>query len=191
MRTGKTKKALNEQIEKAAEWVLQRMEKWVVSVDGASMEMAVGELLNRKKATVAVAESCTGGLISHSLTNVAGSSDYFLFSGVTYSNDAKIKVLGVSPDTLRQCGAVHEETAKEMAEGVRRVAGSTYGLSTTGIAGPGGGTDEKPVGTVCIGLAGPDGVRARRFCFSFGRRSMNKTIFAVTALNMLRRELLI
>ncbi|MDM8550734.1 competence/damage-inducible protein A [Desulfobacterales bacterium HSG2] len=188
---GEDEKVLTEQIGKAAEWVLQRMGKWVFSVDGASMEMAVGELLNRKKATVAVAESCTGGLISHSLTNVAGSSDYFLFSGVTYSNEAKMRVLGVSPDTLRQYGAVHEETAKEMAEGVRRVAGSTYGLSTTGIAGPGGGTDEKPVGTVCIGLAGPDGVRARRFHFSFGRRSMNKTIFAVTALNMLRKELLI
>jgi len=161
------------------------------------MEAVIGKLLKEKNATLSVAESCTGGLISHRLTDVvshrltdvAGSSDYFLFSGVTYSNEAKIKVLGVSPDTLRQYGAVHEETAKEMALGVKRLTGSTYGLSTSGIAGPGGGTKEKPVGTVCIGLATPREVIARRFHFSFGIREMNKTIFAVTAMELLRREL--
>ena len=94
-----------------------------------------------------------------------GSSDYFLFSGVTYSNKAKTKVLGVSETTLKKYGAVHEETAKEMADGARRVAGATYGISTTGIACPGGGTWEKPVGTVCIGIAAPDFVEGYRFNF--------------------------
>ncbi len=187
---GEDENALGNMIENAARWVLQKTEKKAFSVDGSSMEAVVGDLLNQKKATLAVAESCTGGLISHWVTNVPGSSDYFLFSGVTYSNNAKINVLGVSPETLRQYGAVHEETAKEMAEGARRVAGATYGLSTSGIAGPGGGTDEKPVGTVCIGLATPERVRGRRFHFSFDRRTMNKTIFAMTALDMLRQELL-
>ncbi|QTA85009.1 competence/damage-inducible protein A [Desulfonema magnum] len=188
---GEDEDTLGELIENAAKRVLQKTGKKAFSSDGTPMEAVVGDLLNKKNATLAVAESCTGGLISHWMTNVAGSSDYFLFSGVTYSNDAKINVLGVSPDTLRQYGAVHEETAKEMAEGARRVAGAVYGLSTSGIAGPGGGTDEKPVGTVCIGLAAPEGVKGLRFNFSFGRRAMNKTIFAMTALDFLRRELLV
>ncbi|MDM8523509.1 competence/damage-inducible protein A [Desulfococcaceae bacterium HSG8] len=187
---GEDETVLKNMVGKAADWVVQKMEKRVFSAEGHSMEAVVGELLNQKNATLALAESCTGGMISNWLTNVAGSSDYFLFSGVTYSNDAKIKVLGVSPDTLARYGAVHEETAKEMAEGARRVGEADYGLSTSGIAGPGGGTDEKPVGTVCIGLASPESVKARSFCFRFGRRAMNKTIFAMTALNMLRRELL-
>ncbi len=188
--SGRDENALGSMVEKATEWVLQKMGKRVFSVDGSSMKAAVGELLRKKGDTLAVAESCTGGLISHWLTDVSGSSDYFLFSGVTYSDEAKMKVLGVSPDTLAAYGAVHEETAMEMADGARRVSGAAYGLSTSGIAGPTGGTDEKPVGTVCIGLATPEGVRGRRFHFSFGRRAMNKTIFAMTALDMLRRELL-
>jgi nicotinamide-nucleotide amidase len=123
------------------------------------------------------------------LTNSAGSSNFFLLSAVTYHNQAKINVLGVQQQTLIAHGAVHETVARQMAEGVRRVVDSTYGLSITGIAGPDGGTPEKPVGTVCISLAGPNGVMARRFHFSFGRRLMNKRIFATAALDVLRREL--
>ena len=118
------------------------------------MQAIIGELLNKQSATLALAESCTGGLLANWLTHVAGSSEYFLFSGVTYANQAKIDVLGVRRSTLEVHGAVHEQTALEMAEGARRVAGATYGLSTSGIAGPDGGSAEKPVGTVCIGLAG-------------------------------------
>jgi nicotinamide-nucleotide amidase len=136
-----------------------------------------------------MAESCTGGLIAHKMTDVPGSSDYFLFSAVTYSNEAKMRVLGVSQETLKAHGAVSEETAREMAEGARKVAGATHAISTTGIAGPEGGTPEKPVGTVCIGIAGPDGVKAKRFVLSYPSRQMNKTMFAVTALNRLRRVL--
>jgi nicotinamide-nucleotide amidase len=162
----------------------------VISEDGEAMEAVIGKLLTEQSATLALAESCTGGLVANWLTNVAGSSAYFLFSAVTYSNAAKMDVLGVSRQTLERSGAVDETTAREMAEGARRVAGATYGLSTSGIAGPDGGSDDKPVGTVCIGFAGPDRSFGRRFYFPFGRRLMNKKIFAMAALDMLRKELI-
>ncbi len=161
----------------------------VFSHAGRPMAEEVGRLLQRRKATLALAESCTGGLVANWITNIAGSSDYFLFSAVTYHNDAKVRVLGVSPDTLQQKGAVSEETAGQMAEGARRLSGAAYGLSITGIAGPGGGSEEKPVGTVCLALAAADKTVTRRFCYSFGQRLMNKRMFAMTALDMLRRRL--
>ena len=102
----------------------------------------------------------------------------------------RVDVLGVDPQTLERYGAVHEKTAQQMAEGARRVAGSTYGLATSGIAGPDGGTAEKPVGTVCIGFAGPGRSFGKRLFFPFGKRLMNKKIFAMAALDVLRKELL-
>ena len=174
----------------ACQWVKKQVGESVFSDAGLALEAEVGRLLVSAKATVAVAESCTGGLIADLLTGVPGSSDYFLFSGVTYANQAKVDVLGVSPQTIETHGAVSEETVKEMADGVRRVAGATFGLATSGIAGPSGGTREKPVGTVCIGLAGPDGVQTSRVCLSFQNRSMNKRLFAFLALETLRRKLL-
>jgi nicotinamide-nucleotide amidase len=123
------------------------------------------------------------------LTDVPGSSGFFLFSGVTYSNHAKQEVLGVSAGTLEKYGAVHERTAKEMAAGARRISGATYGLSTSGIAGPEGGTPDKPVGTVCIGLATPRKVVGHRFTFLGLSRDRNKAIFAITAMDTLRRHL--
>ena len=174
----------------AVTWIVRELGDHVLDPGGGSMAEIVGKLLFERGATVSVAESCTGGLISHLLTGVAGSSDYFLFSGVTYSNRSKIDVLGVSSATIARCGAVDEETAREMAEGTRRISGAHYGISTTGIAGPGGGTQTKPVGTVCIGLAAPGGSYARRFHFSCDNRSMNKRIFAFAALDLLRRELI-
>jgi len=188
--TGEDRNALNELLDKASDWISNKIGNRIVSMDGASMESVVGDLLVGEKATVTVAESCTGGLISHLLTNVPGSSNFFLFSGVTYSNQSKSKVLGVSPSTLKKYGAVHEETAKEMAKGAQHISGATYGLSTTGIAGPDGGTESKPVGTVCIGIATPHSVRAHRYHFSSFNRPMNKKIFAMTALDLLRKELL-
>lgn len=173
-----------------AAWVAEKIGDRVISTEGASMEAVIGGLLKRKKATISVAESCTGGLISHMLTNVPGSSDYFLFSAVTYSNRSKTEVLGVSSDTLSRYGAVHETTAKEMAEGARRLGGSAYGLSTSGIAGPDGGTPDKPVGTLCVGLATPSGTEGFRSELSFGDRWRNKEIFAMAALDLLRRELI-
>jgi nicotinamide-nucleotide amidase len=186
---GKDDQTLRKILEEASHWVLGKLGENTFSMDGTSMQAVVGGLLTAKQATLAVAESCTGGLISHLLTNVPGSSGYFLFSGVTYSNQAKTKVLGVSTEILQQYGAVHEETVKKMAQGVRHVTGATYGLATSGVAGPDGGTDEKPVGTVCIGLATPNDVKGFRFVFPFNTRLMNKRIFAMKALDLLRREL--
>ena len=177
-------------LDAATEWVKGRVGKYVLSTEGEAMPRVVGRLLKEKGATLAVAESCTGGRIANWLTDVPGSSDYFLFAGVSYANAAKVDILGVSTQTLDEYGAVSEETAREMAAGARRVANATYGISTTGIAGPGGGTEEKPVGTVCIGLATPDKALGKRFFFPFGKRSMNKSIFAMMALEMLRREML-
>ena len=188
--SGKDSETIDKLMNKATESVLKKIGENVFSVDGMSMEGVVGRLLSEKKATLAVAESCTGGLISHMLTNIPGSSKYFLLSGITYSNDAKIKMLDVSPDIINQFGAVHEKTAKKMAEGVRRIAGATYGLAVTGIAGPDGGTDDKPVGTVCLGLADARSARGFRFYFPFNNRSRNKKIFAMKALDILRQELM-
>jgi nicotinamide-nucleotide amidase len=186
---GKDDQVLSKILEKASQWVLGKLGENIFSMDGTSMEGVVGGLLAAKQATLAIAESCTGGLISHMLTNVPGSSGYFLFSGITYSNEAKTKLLGVSSEVLQRYGAVHEETVKKMAQGARRVAGATYGLATSGIAGPDGGTDEKPVGTVCIGLATPHDIKGFGFVFPFNTRLMNKRIFAMKALDLLRREL--
>lgn len=187
---GKYEKEILSLLEDATESVIKKLGVRVLSTDGESMEKVVGSLLKGRKQTIAVAESCTGGLVSNMLTNVPGSSDYFLFSGVTYSNDSKISVLGVDKDVIEKYGAVHEETAKEMAVCARRIGNATYGLSTSGIAGPMGGTKDKPVGTVCIGLATPRETKGLRLIFQFGDRLMNKKIFAVTALDILRRELL-
>lgn len=187
---GREEEAIEQRLDQVTDWVWEKLGEKVFSISEESMESVVGDLLRKAKATVAAAESCTGGLVAHRLTEVSGSSDYFLFSGVTYSNDAKVKVLGVKSETLAAHGAVSIETAREMAEGVRRLSGATYGISTTGIAGPTGGSEEKPVGTVCIGLASEEGVDAKRFTFGFPRRSMNKSIFAATALDLLRKRLL-
>jgi nicotinamide-nucleotide amidase len=177
-------------LEDGIQWVCQRLGNEVFSDSGQSMEQVVGMLLHEKKATLAVAESCTGGLIANLLTDVPGSSDYFLLSAVTYANQAKMKILDVSTKTLEKNGAVSEQTAREMAMGAKNVVDATYGLATSGIAGPGGGTDDKPVGTVCIGLATPLSATAHRFYFPHHNRKRTKYIFAITALDLLRRELL-
>jgi nicotinamide-nucleotide amidase len=188
--SGLDEEVLEKQLNEADQWIYGKLGEKIISHDGASLEKTVGNLLRAKNATLAVAESCTGGLISNLVTDVSGSSDYFVFSAVTYANSAKMKILGVAAETLDRHGAVAEETAKEMARGVKHISGATYGLSTSGIAGPGGGADDKPVGTVCIGLATPQSVSAGRFNFNFNDRRMNKLIFSATALELLRRELL-
>ncbi len=186
---GKDEEKLNTKMKAVEPYVLEKFGKKVFSVNDTSLEAVVGELLRSKGLTLAIAESCTGGLVSHLITNQPGSSDYFLFSGVTYSNKSKINLLGVSEKTLEKYGAVHEETAKEMAQGARRIAGASHGIATTGIAGPGGGTEDKPVGTICIGMATPDGVKGYTYNFPFPKRSMNKIIFAMKAIDLLRLEL--
>lgn len=168
----------------------ERLGNIVFSQAGSPMAAVVGDLLIKNEATVAVAESCTGGLIAHLLTNVPGSSAFFLFSGVTYANEAKMNVLGVPEDTINAHGAVSTQTVKHMAAGARNIVNATYGLATSGIAGPDGGSDEKPVGTVCIGLTDAHKPAAQRFFFPFGGRTAKKKLFAMAALDTLRRHIL-
>ncbi|WDP88857.1 MAG: CinA family nicotinamide mononucleotide deamidase-related protein [Desulfobacter sp.] len=172
----------------AKDWALGRLDRRVISRQGLTLAQETGRLLSNAGQTLSIAESCTGGLIANMITDVAGASDYFLFSATTYANSAKTDVLGVAEQTLIDHGAVSEPTAREMAAGARRAGNSDWAVSTTGIAGPTGGTGEKPVGTVCIGVAGPSGVSARRFVLDMGSRERNKEMFAATALEMLRRE---
>jgi nicotinamide-nucleotide amidase len=179
-----------QQLDGAAAWVRERLGDVLFSDAGEPMAAVVGGLLRARGASLALAESCTGGLIAHRLTEIPGSSDYFRAALVTYADETKIRILGVAPQTLVDYGAVHPETAREMAAGARRLAGATYGLATSGIAGPGGGSSEKPVGTVCIGLATPAGARGFRFEFHGHARVLNKQLFAMKAMDLLRRELL-
>lgn len=154
-----------------------------------TMEGIVGELLRKAGATLTTAESCTGGLLAERITRVPGSSDYFLGGAVTYTNELKAQVLGVPPKMLREHGAVSEPVARAMAEGVRRAYRSDYGIGITGVAGPGGGSEAKPVGTVHIALAGPHGTDHKRIRFP-GDRERIRMHSAQFALDMLRRRLL-
>ena len=160
-----------------------------VGWDGATVQSAVAEMLIAKGQTLAAAESCTGGALSAKFTAMNGASSYFMGGVVSYSNEVKNRVLGVRAEDLETYGAVSEPVARQMAEGVRRVCGTTWGVSTTGIAGPTGGTPDKPVGTVWMAVAGPNGTKA--LCLNHGRlRAQNIEKAAAAAINMLRKELL-
>jgi nicotinamide-nucleotide amidase len=158
------------------------------STDGRSLEEVVGDLFKQRGWRIAVAESCTGGLATSRLTDVPGSSAYVERSVVAYSNDAKTELLGVPEELIRERGAVSEPVAAAMAAGISKRASTEVGLAITGIAGPGGGTPEKPVGTVCIAVDGPVAV-VRTFRF-LGGRELVKSFAAFTAIDMVRRTLL-
>lgn len=149
-----------------------------------SIEKQFGNVFRRKQWTVATAESCTGGYIAHLITSVAGSSDYFKGSVVSYANEIKEGVLGVSGEDIRRYGAVSEEVVRQMAEGARRLMNTDCAVATSGVAGPAGGTKEKPVGTVWIAVATPAGTKAQKFVFSF-TRERNIAKASVKALEML------
>ena len=151
--------------------------------DKESLEKRLGERLREKKLTISVAESCTGGLISHRITNISGSSDYFEQGVITYSNKSKIQLLNVPKLILESFGAVSAESAKAMAEGIRTISKSDLGLAVTGIAGPTGGTMQKPVGLVYIGLSSKKPTRVKEFKFS-GSREMIKEQASTEALKM-------
>ena len=160
----------------------------MIPLDENGLEVIVGRLLKQRGLTLAVAESCTGGLIGHRVTNVPGSSAYYQGSITAYSYDVKELLLHVRHDTLYHHGAVSEQTAREMAQGVRRALRAEIGLAVTGIAGPGGGMPEKPVGLVYIALAAPDGEWVERHVWS-GNRWENKARSAEATLDLLRRYL--
>lgn len=159
-----------------------------VDTHGGGLPDLLGRSLIAQSATLTTAESCTGGRVASACTSIAGSSAWFLEGAVTYSNAAKTRQLGVAPALLEAHGAVSEPVARAMAAGIRERAGSTYGLSTTGIAGPGGATPDKPVGTVHIALAGPEGTEHRELHLS-GDRNRIQTLAASAALDLLRRHL--
>jgi nicotinamide-nucleotide amidase len=161
----------------------------IFSEDGRELPAVVAGLLRAAGQTLAVAESCTGGLLAARLTDVPGSSAFFERGFVTYSNRAKTEELGVPAELVARTGAVSEEVAAAMAAGVRRVAGTHWGVGITGIAGPDGGTPDKPVGLVHVAVEGPEGLRARRLHL-FGERVRVRQQAAQVALEMLRRELL-
>ena len=161
----------------------------VFSTDGRSLEEIVGELLRERHHTIAAAESCTGGLFMSRLTDVPGSSAYVLAGVVAYSNDAKTALAGVPPELIEAHGAVSEPVAVAMADGIRARVGSSLGVGISGIAGPGGATPKKPVGTVVIALAGVGGgIKVRTFAFPGGRAQV-KFFAAQAALDMVRRSL--
>jgi nicotinamide-nucleotide amidase len=169
--------------------VRERIGPFLYGEGAVTMEEVVGRLLRERGLTVALAESCTGGLVAHRLTNVPGSSEYVRGAVVAYANAAKEALLGVRAETLAAHGAVSEETAAEMAAGARRVFGTSLAVSTTGIAGPTGGTPEKPVGTVCLALAADAGVVTRRYQL-WGTRDWVKLLASQLALDWMRRHAL-
>jgi nicotinamide-nucleotide amidase len=175
-------------LQEAVDLVRERLGEHVFSEGAETMDETVARLFRRSGLTLALAESCTGGMIAQRITAVPGSSAYFLEGAVTYSNSAKERLLGVTPALLDTRGAVSAECAEAMACGVRSAAGSDLGLAVTGIAGPDGGSAEKPVGTVFISLAGPAGCRTERFLFGRSRDEI-RVITAWTALDWLRRHL--
>jgi len=164
--------------------IRRRTKEYLYGVDGQSLEQVVAEILLQKKLTLALAESCTGGLIGHRLTNVSGSSGFLDRGYVVYSNQAKMDELGVKQSTLEEFGAVSEQTAREMAEGARRAAKTDLGLAVTGIAGPTGGTDSKPVGLVYISLASNGDTIVQRHLWK-GTREQIKNRAALMALRLL------
>lgn len=167
----------------------ERLKNFVYSAGDRTLEETVADLLRRQGMTLALAESCTGGMISQSLTSIPGSSLFFREGAVTYSNEAKVRQLGIPADLIAAKGAVSSEVATAMARGIRAAADSDLGLAVTGIAGPDGGTPEKPVGTVFIAMAAADGRWTKRFQFG-GNRGEIRTMSTWMALDWLRRYLL-
>jgi nicotinamide-nucleotide amidase len=176
-------------LEKLERIIRDRLQGRVIAADEETLEGTVGRLLREHQATLAVAESCTGGLVAHRLTQVPGSSDYFDRSVVVYSNGAKIQMLGVPESLISSLGAVSAEVAERMAKGVRQVSGTTLGLAITGIAGPEGGSEEKPVGTVFIALDCPKGTVSKRYQLP-GDRNQIQTLSAYLAIDWVRRYFL-
>ena len=185
---GTNRNDLQEAVTKAEKELYPYAGKYIFGFDDDTMESVTGQLLRKKRATLSTAESCTGGNIAQLITSIAGSSDYFKGSIVAYSNEIKEQFVGVPHQVLADFGAVSEQTVKAMAEGIRNRFSTDYAIAVSGIAGPGGGTAEKPVGTTWIAVATPTGTVARKFLFG-DHRGRNIRKASVTALNMLRKTL--
>jgi nicotinamide-nucleotide amidase len=186
---GRTEKEANELLDRLSSEIEAQLGNAIFSFAGESMEEVVGLKLSVGGYTVAVAESCTGGLLAERITDVPGSSKYFIGGVIAYANEVKTKELGVEPMLLLEHGAVSAPVAEAMAEGVRACVGTDFGLSITGIAGPDGGTEEKPVGTVFIALSDEIKTEHRRLKIP-GDRNLVRWRASQAALDMLRRRLL-
>ena len=187
-----TTEEAEEKIAPVADEILSRLGDYYFGEDDETLESAIGKLLTGRGETLALAESCTGGLLAKRLTDRAGSSAFFTEGLVTYSNEAKERLLGVPHELLVQHGAVSEPVAKAMAEGVRKTAGTDYGLSVTGVAGPDGGSEEKPVGLVFVGVSDEKGTEVERLDLSAWRRSREavRERSANRAFDLLRHRIL-
>ncbi len=182
---GEDRLKIEEQIEVQVKKLIPLIEEHIFSFENEEIEKSIGKILNESETSLSVAESCTGGYLSHLLTSIPGSSAYFMGGVVSYSNEAKMDVLKVKQETLTKFGAVSEQTVIEMAEGVRNLMKTTYGIATSGIAGPDGGTEEKPVGTVWLAVS--DGKQTLTKKLSLGKiRIVNIEYSAKAALNFLR-----
>jgi nicotinamide-nucleotide amidase len=186
--SGSNEQLLNEEVAGHTALIVEKIKKYVVVAEDIALEKAMLDIMRSRNLTLTTAESCTGGYIAQLITQHPGCSEVYLGGAVTYSNDLKKSVLGVSEETLAQFGAVSEETVKEMAQGALDRFKSDYAVAVTGIAGPDGGTSDKPVGTVWIAVAGKSGVKTR--LFSFGtKRTQNIERSAIAALSMILNEL--
>lgn len=185
----KTKQDAELHIQKAQDLILLKISSFVYEVGDRDLAQVAAELLLKNKLSVAVAESCTGGLIQNFFTNIPGSSNFLLGGVVAYENALKKNILGVKKETIEMFGAVSAETAQEMVKGVQQLTNSDCAISTTGIAGPTGGTVEKPVGLVFIGCLVKNEIEVQKFIFH-KERMINKYRFAYAALNMLRQKLI-
>lgn len=185
----KTELAAQKLVTETEKYIRKRAGRYIYSSDESPIERTLGVLLKKKKLKIAIAESCTGGLIASKLTDVSGSANYVMDAIVAYSNEAKKRLLGVKQSSLKQGGAVSEKVAMEMAEGIRKRSKTDIGISTTGIAGPTGATSRKPVGLVWIGYSDKDGTFAKQFIFTKDRLR-NKDIMSKMALEIVRKKLL-
>jgi nicotinamide-nucleotide amidase len=186
---GKERKDITEAVAKQVIKLYTIIPDYIYGEDEESMEMKVGALLLEKKATLSTVESCTGGSIAKMITSVPGSSGYFTGSLIAYDNSVKTGLLNVPAGIISQNGAVSRETVEAMARGGAQLFGTTYTIATSGIAGPAGGTDEKPVGTVWIAISGPSGVVSDKFVFG-NDRNINIARSSISALNLLRKQIL-
>src|SRR5690606_37747010 len=186
---GTDRKKLEQEVDAQIDLILPSIAEYVYGYDSESIESDIGNLLNNSGKTLALAERCTGGYISHLITSIAGSSAYFNGSVIPYHNQFKENILGVKGETLRTQGAVSEETVHEMAAGVRKLFGADFGLSSSGIAGPDGGSEEKPVGTVWIACSGEGFSEAKKLQLSRDRM-LNIQVTGVAVLNLLRNCLI-
>ncbi len=185
---GDNKELLKQEVASIIETLLPLAGKYIYGYDKMTLEQAIGEMLLAKGKTLSLAESCSGGFVQHKITSIAGSSGYFQGGVVPYHNDHKINILGVKPETIENFGAVSEECVKEMAEGVRKLFKADIGAASSGIAGPDGGTPDKPVGTVWIAYADGEQTVAKKLQLT-KNRILNIELTEISVLNLVRKSL--